>query len=52
MIRDLVTVLGPAGRRPVQAYLAWAVGYGVAQGLGITHLFYIRAEGRSSGLQG
>jgi ATP-binding cassette, subfamily B, bacterial IrtB/YbtQ len=38
MIRDLVTILGPAGRRPVQVYLAWAVGYGVAQGLAMVLL--------------
>ncbi|ANY08121.1 ABC transporter ATP-binding protein [Pseudonocardia sp. HH130630-07] len=39
MIRDLMTILGPAHDRAVRTYLAWLVAYSVLQGLAMVALY-------------
>lgn len=38
MIRDLIHILGAEHRRPVRAFLAWAIAYGILQGFAVSLL--------------
>lgn len=38
MIRDLIRILGAEHTRPVRVFLAWAIAYGVLQGLAVSFL--------------